>query len=87
MRYWMVLLLAGCASTTEVVPYGSGLYLITANDITSSTTVGDLQTQAAKEANAYCLKQGKTMQAEKHSTSGNRSVGMTATLVFSCVGT
>lgn len=83
MRYLAVLLLAGCASTTEVVPYGGGLYLITANDSSGVTNFGELQTLAAKEANAYCAKQGKTMRASQHSASHNPA-GTTATLVFSC---
>ena len=83
MRYLAVLLLAGCASTTEVVSYGGGLYLISANDSSGITNFGELQTQAAKEANVYCAKQGKTMRASQHSTSRN-SAGATATLVFSC---
>ena len=83
MRYLAVLLLAGCASTTEVVPYGGGLYLITANDSSGITSSGELQTQAAKEANAYCAKQGKTMRVSQSSTSYNPAGG-TATLVFSC---
>src|SRR5438105_644340 len=83
MRYLAVLVLAGCASTTEVVPYGGGMYLITANDGSGVTNFGQLHTQAAKEANAYCDKQGKTMRASQ--TSANRNpAGSTATLIFSC---
>jgi hypothetical protein len=83
MRYLAVLVLAGCASTTEVVPYGGGMYLITANDDFGATNFGELHTKAAKAANAYCAQQGKTMRASQ--TSANRNpAGTTTTLIFSC---
>jgi hypothetical protein len=79
MRYLIALVLAGCASTTDVVPYGNGLYMITASARGDATSVGDLQSMAEKEATAYCARQGKTMQAQQQST-----MQTTAALSFTC---
>ena len=84
MRYLVVLLLlAGCASTTEVVPYGGGQFLITANDSSGVASYGELHTHAAKGAIAYCAKQGKSMKANQQSSNRNPA-GSTTTLIFSC---
>ena len=79
MRYLVVLVLAGCASPSDVVPYGNGLYMVTASDRGGATSEGDPQAMAAKEASAYCAKQGKTMQPQQQS-----KMGTTAALSFTC---
>ena len=84
MRSLIILLLAGCASTSEVVPYGSGVYLITAKSGSGTATRGELQTMAAKEANAYCAKQGKTMQVKQDTAIGNVWTGPSSRLLFTC---
>lgn len=84
MRYLIVLLLAGCASTSEVVPYGSGVYLITAKSGSGTATRWELQTMAAKDANAYCAKQGKTMQVKEDTAIGNVWTGTSSRLLFTC---
>ena len=84
MRYLIILLLAGCASTSEVVPYGAGMYLITARSGSGTATRGELQVMAAKEANAYCAKQGKSMQVKEDAAIGNVWTGTSSRLLFSC---
>lgn len=84
MRYLIVLLLTGCASTSEVVPYGSGVYLITAKSNSGTATRWELQTMAAKEANAYCGKQGKAMQVKEDTAIGNVWTGTASRLLFTC---
>ena len=84
MRNLIVLLLAGCASTSEVIPYGSGVYLITAKSNSGAASRWELQTMAAKEANAYCAKQGKTMQVKEDTAIGNVWTGTASRLLFTC---
>ena len=84
MRYLIVLLLTGCASTSEVVPYGSGVYLITAKSNSGTATRWELQAMAAKEANAYCAKQGKAMQVKEDTAIGNVWTGTASRLLFTC---
>jgi putative hemolysin len=84
MRNLIVLLLAGCASTSEVVPYGSGVYLITAKSNSGTASRWELQAMAAKEANAYCGKQGKTMQVKEDTAIGNVWTGTASRLLFTC---
>jgi len=40
---------------------------------------------AAKEANAYCGKQGKSMQVKEDTAVGNVWTGTSSRLLFSCV--
>ena len=84
MRYLIVLLLAGCASTSEVVPYGSGVYLVTAKSNSGTASRWELQAMAAKDANAYCAKQGKTMQVKEDTAIGNVWTGTSSRLLFTC---
>ena len=54
-----LLLVAACASTSKVVPYGKDTYMVTADDGGGTTNIPRLQVMVAEEANAYCAKMGK----------------------------
>lgn len=80
-----LLVLAGCATSSPIVPYGKDTYLLTISDGAGMTTSDALRVRAAQEANAHCSKMGKTMSVQNSTKQG--SAGWTATstgLVFSC---
>ena len=54
-----VLLVAGCASQTGVVPNGQGGYLIAKQAATGFPGLGNLKAEAMGEANQYCQGQGR----------------------------
>ncbi len=85
MRYVSLLLVAGCASTSRVVPYGKDTFMVTADDGGGRTNIPRLQVMVAEEANAHCAKLGKTMEVKSASARGNAWIGRSATLTFSCV--
>jgi hypothetical protein len=55
----MFLFLSACASDSGVVPTGSNSYLVTKQAATGFPGLGNLKTDAIKEASAYC--DGKAM--------------------------
>lgn len=78
--------MAGCATTSPIVPYGRDSYLINAEDVWGGNSSGSLQVKAAQEANKFCASQGKVMRVRN--TSGEGTAGWTTTsanLVFSCI--
>jgi hypothetical protein len=81
----LVLVLAGCANTSDVVPYGIGTYIVSASGDTSvgSATHGEMRVMAAKAANDFCAKVSKKMspvESSERSTVGSVS----SSLVFRC---
>jgi hypothetical protein len=54
-----ILLVAGCASQTGVVPNGQGGYLIAKQAATGFPGLGNLKAEAMGEANQYCQSQGR----------------------------
>ena len=54
-----VLLVAGCASQTGVVPKGQGGYLIAKQAATGFPGLGNLKAEAMGEANQYCQSRGR----------------------------
>jgi hypothetical protein len=85
MRYVLILLAAGCASASRVVPYGKDTFMVTADDGGGSTNIPRLQVMVAEEANAHCAKLDKRMEVKSASARGNVWIGRSATLFFSCV--
>ena len=83
MRYLLVVLLAGCASTSAVTPYGAD-FLVTATDGGGATRRNELEVMAVSAANGHCAKLGKKMAVKSSTTSGNRWTGSGARLVFAC---
>jgi hypothetical protein len=80
---FLVLALAGCASTSDVQPYGKGLYTTASSDPTNLKTTGELKMLAIREANKFCADQGKTMRGVDATEQVGKSGGST-TLVFAC---
>lgn len=83
---FLTVLLAGCASTTGVIPTGTNQYMVSREDNGPSASLGNLKAATMKDANAYCATQGKTMQILRESDTP-RSFGQfpQTTLHFACV--
>jgi hypothetical protein len=82
----VVLLAAGCASSTGPVQIGRDTYSIMGKSYAPSANLTDLKADAYKEASAFCAKQGKT--ANVIDTQGTpRGFGQfpEAEVKFSCV--
>jgi len=81
-----VVLLAGCASPSAVVPYGKDTYIINVDDAMGGYSSGSLQVKAAQHANAYCAKQGKVMRVRNTSNQGTQGwTSTSSSLIFSCI--
>ena len=77
-------LAAGCVSSSEIQPIGNGRYMITGR-ASGGLNAGKETTQATKEANAYCAKQGKQMVLQNLDKTGNAAVfGENVSLTFTC---
>lgn len=48
------LILAGCASTTGVVPMGNNAYMVAREDNSPGASIGAVKVAALQEAGAYC---------------------------------
>jgi hypothetical protein len=81
----VAIILAGCVTTSEVVPAPDGMYVISAaNDACGNCEPP--QSRATRRASAYCAKQNKTMVADDFDESGiDLGFGNRYTLTFSCV--
>jgi hypothetical protein len=78
--------LVGCASSTsEVMPYGKGAYIVSASGDTtwSGATAGDMRMLSVKAANEFCAKQGKTM-SPVNSSEREVTGAVSSSLVFTC---
>jgi len=80
----LLVLISGCASVSEVVPYGNGTYILSATDSGGMYSSGEMRIVAAKAANEYCAKQGKTMRAVESNERGNYGTSPSSSLVFAC---
>lgn len=58
----LVILLAGCASNSGVVPIGQDTFMVSRQAATGFSGSGTLKAEAFKEANQYCQNQKKTLQ-------------------------
>jgi hypothetical protein len=78
------LMLAACVSSSEIQPIGNGRYMVTGR-ASGGLNAGKETTQATKEANAYCAKQGKQMVLQNLDKTGNAAVfGENVSLTFTC---
>ncbi len=76
----------GCATTTDVVPFGKDTYMLSAGDIWGGYSSGSLQVKAVQRANEYCQSMGKVFVVRNTGTSGIQGwTSTSSTLVFSCV--
>jgi hypothetical protein len=82
----LALTLAGCASTTGVVPAGKDQFMISREDNGPAASLGKIKAKVFQEAGAFCSGQGKTMQVIKENDVP-RSLGQfpQTTLHFTCV--
>lgn len=79
-----VALLAGCASTSDVVPVGKDSYMLTVGSPTADA--GALKIRSVSLANAYCARSGKVMIVRNIESVGTM-IGATGSgsIIFSCV--
>ena len=78
--------LNGCATTSDIVPYGKDTYMLSAGDIWGGYSSGTLQVKAAQRANEYCQSIGKVFVVRNAGTAGVQGwTSTSSTLVFSCV--
>lgn len=82
--------MAACTSTSDVVPMGNGVYMVSATSHGMlSGGEGNETADALKAANAYCDKQGKQMvarQADRQGAGMQAGVGIaiTGSVEFTC---
>lgn len=57
-----VLLLAGCASNSGIVPMGNDTYMVSRQAATGFSGMGTLKADAMREAYAQCQKTGKRVE-------------------------
>ena len=79
------MLLAGCVTTSDLVPAGQDTYMISAaNDTCGNCTPPQIRVTQA--ANAYCKKLGKTMvMRNTEENTFDIGFGKRVTLTFSCI--
>lgn len=77
--------LAGCASTSDIVPAGKDTYMMTAH-ARGPYPGGKSTMDALTAANGYCAKLGKVVIVRHTEKTGLPSaLGENSTVVFSCV--
>jgi hypothetical protein len=81
----IAIILAGCVTTSDVVPAAQGVYIISAANGSWSNREPP-QIRATRRASAYCAKLNKKMVAEDFNDSDfGFGFGDRYTLTFSCV--
>jgi hypothetical protein len=85
-KLWLVVALAGCASTTGVISTGANQFMVSREDNGPAASLGSLKAATMKDASAHCAGQGKTMQILRE-TNTPRSLGQFphTTLHFACI--
>ncbi len=80
-------ILAGCASTSEIVPAGKDTYMITASDLGVGAAGSTLKAKLYKKASTYCTKQNKVLFPVSDSSVDYRAFRGTANaeLTFRCL--
>ena len=77
---------AGCASSSAVTPYGKDSYIVAVDDTWGVKAPSQLQVVAAQKANAFCAQQGKVLRVRSTTHGGVAWVsGTSSSLVFSCI--
>lgn len=64
-----MIVLAGCASNSGVVPIGPDTYMVSRQAATGFSGTGTLKAEAFQEANQYCLQQSKFVRVVNTSES------------------
>ena len=66
MTFMLVLIIiGGCAQNSGIVPYGNGKYMVSRQAATGFHGMGNLKSEALKEASKQCQKEGKTVKIIK----------------------
>ena len=83
----MLLLLTSCSSISEVVPAGSGKYMLSGTNLAIGASGSQIKTDLYKKASDYCKEQGKIFEPVDSSSVDYRAFRGTANaeLVFSCI--
>jgi hypothetical protein len=76
--------LAGCASTSAVTPYGRDSYIVSAQDSMHVPSPAKLQVRAAQKANEFCASKGMVMHVRNTSNNVDFS-GSSSSLICSCI--
>lgn len=86
MRYLFVLLLAGCASTGEVMEMGRDRYMVSATMSGNMPEWDDVKKLALDKGSAHCAGLAKRLEADNWKTSGARGWSrLRAELNYRCV--
>ena len=83
LKLMYLLLLGGCVATSQVVPYGNGVYMIEALDGWGVKSQADVLAEGVKKADAYCGQLGKSAQVKQDSASYGPN-GTQGRLIFVC---
>ena len=65
MRYWLFVLVAGCASNSGGVPAGPETYIVSRQAAMGFAGSGTLKADALREANQHCASQKKALKIVK----------------------
>jgi len=87
LRVVSVLILAGCAGATHVVPTGSGTYMVAAHGTMGWSSGPAQKAKAFEEAAAYCKQSGKQLETIDATDTGAGGFGKvsSAEVHFRCV--
>jgi hypothetical protein len=80
----IAIMLAGCVTTSQIVPAGADTYMVSAaNDTCGNCTPPEIR--ASEQANAYCAKMGKSMSVkDTKDQTFDIGFGHRYTLTFMC---
>jgi hypothetical protein len=82
----LALLLAGCATATEVVPAGGGTFMVGSSGVIGNGSSAEQVVEALKAANRYCEAQGRSVeQVQTQTTAPGFGRAPAATVQFRCV--
>lgn len=82
----VVLVLAGCQSVSNVVPAGSGTYMVGSEVRGGFSSWAEVRALTLNRANEYCANQGKEMEQVDSKTRGARGwTPQEAELTFRCI--
>jgi len=83
-----LMILTGCATTSGVTPIGEDTFMISRNGAGFWSSTAQIKAEAFKDANTYCIKQGKHLQivrTSQHEASGRPGDFPGAEIQFMCL--
>lgn len=82
----VLVLFAGCASTSEVVPLGGEKYMVGSHVRGGLTSWAEVKSMAVKQASAYCAAKNLKLEVLNMDTSGVQGfTPQNADVTFKCV--